>query len=175
MRNKKIIGIIISILVILIPGMMYYRDSESNNYHIVESSFIEIGYQLNDASKALSDETDPEKMAEIERRFGEIGFELSEYIYFISTQPTAGKWKKYNTAGMTGWLYKIHTKDLTSEHTAEVKSQIKTIQKKYDAIYNGLRDNEIVYYDFSGDPKHIRQHLEEINSLCDKYVEILQN
>ena len=174
LKKKEIVIVVICIIVVSIPVMLYYRDAESNNYHIVWGAFMEIGYQLNVTVEALSNETDPEKMAEIEKRFGEIGFYISEYVYYIATQPTAGKWKKYNTAGMTGWLYAIHMNDIVSQNAVEIRSQIETVKKKYDAIYNGLRDNETVYYDFSGDPKHIRQHLKEINALCDEYEEILQ-
>lgn len=174
MKKGVTIGAAIVIIIASIFGMMHYRDAESNNYHLVWGAFMEIGFQLNDTVEALSNETDPEKMAEIEKRFGQIGFHISEYVYYIATQPTAGKWKKYNTAGMTGWLYAIHMNDIVSQNAVEIRSQIETVKKKYDAIYNGLRDKETVYYDFSGDPKHIRQHLKEINALCDEYEEILQ-
>lgn len=179
MKKILAIGAAIAIVIVYVYGIMHYKDAETNYQHIVWGSLTEIGYQLNAANEALADETDPEEMKVIEQRFGEIGFEFSEQVNYIASQQTSGKWKEYDTDGMTKWLYVIHTMDITSEYAEEIKSEIEAVQIEYDAITNALTqtdtETKTVYYDFSKDPKHIKKHLKEINALCAEYEELLQN
>ena len=168
MKKGLIVCIVIGVISIAAIGMIYYRDTQDVLEHIVDSSLFEIGYQLNDAVEDLSKETNSKTIGNIERRTGSSCFEFAENIYYISIQQSAGKWKEYDVSDLAGWLYKIHTKELSKKETSIIKTQIETLNEEYKGIVDALKDTEDMY-NYTDDPKGIRQKLKRINSICAEY------
>lgn len=177
MKKKRIV-IIILVVLILLCGLVRYQKIEYMANSIVYTSLIRIGVQLEETTNALNANEDDEEYCEtIIRWLGNYGFDQVHHNNIVSWECIG--YKKYELNYMEGWFFQLQNVNKPKE-AAIANKQIASVNQEFadvsDALlnHNGATYKNGATYNFHSDLRHLKEKLQSINALCQKYMEELE-